>query len=100
MEYCPATWRENLYWMIMEALNNSLKHAKARNIKVLFHCTGEQLEVEVKDDGTGFEPGQARGGGFGMRTMRERAEILGGELSVQSSPGHGTRVYFKAKIGT
>ena len=100
MKYCPAAWRENLYWMIMEALNNSLKHAKARNIKVLFHCTGEQLEVEVKDDGTGFEPGQARGGGFGMRTMRERAEILGGELSVQSSPGHGTRVYFKAKIGT
>jgi PAS domain S-box-containing protein len=98
VEYCPPAWHENLYWMIMEALNNSLKHAQAHNIKVVIRCAEKELKVEVEDDGTGFDTNQARGG-FGMRTMRERAEILGGALSVQSSPGHGTSVNFSVKIG-
>jgi len=99
MAYYPPEWNENLYWMIIEALNNSLKHAQARNIEVVIGCSEEQLEVEVKDDGVGFDTSPVRSGGFGMRSMRERAEILGGELSVQSSLGNGTRVCFKAKIG-
>ncbi|MEP7134167.1 MAG: histidine kinase N-terminal 7TM domain-containing protein [Chloroflexota bacterium] len=99
MEYCPPEWNENLYWMIVEALNNSLKHAQARSVKVSIHCTEKQLEVEVKDDGAGFDTSRVRSGGFGMRTMRERAEILGGELSVQSSPGYGTSVNFSTEIG-
>jgi PAS domain S-box-containing protein len=99
MEYCPPEWKENLYWMIVEALNNSLKHAQAHTVKVFIHCTEKQLEVEVKDNGAGFDTSQVRSGGFGMRTMRERSEILGGELSVQSSKGNGTSVDFKGKIG-
>lgn len=98
IEYCPSQWHENLYWMIIEALNNSLKHAQARNVKIIIRCTEKQLKVEVKDDGAGFNPGHARGG-FGMRTMRERAEILGGELSVESSLGNGTSMIFMAEIG-
>jgi len=99
MDYCPPEWSENLYWMMIEALNNSLKHAKARSIKVTIHCTQKKLEAEVKDNGIGFDTSQVRSGGFGMRTMRERAEILGGELSVKSTPGYGTRVSFKTEIG-
>ena len=98
IEHCPSAWNDNLYWMIIEALNNSLKHAQARNVKVIIYCTEKQLKVEVKDDGVGFNPGHARGG-FGMRTMRERAEIMGGELSVESSPNNGTSVNFMAEIG-
>lgn len=98
--YCPFTWKENLYWMIMEALNNSLKHAYAQSIKVVINCTEKNMGVEIEDDGVGFDPGQVGGGGLGMRTMRERAELLGGQLSVQSSFGLGTQVNFKAEIGT
>lgn len=99
MDYCPSEWKENLYWIIMEALNNSLKHAKARGVKVIVCCTEKHLRVEVKDDGIGFDTSHVRSGGFGMRTMRERSEILGGELGVQSSLGNGTCVSFMAEIG-
>jgi two-component system sensor histidine kinase DegS len=95
----PRDWNENLYWIIVEALNNSIKYAQARSVKVTMECSAEQLKVEIKDDGAGFDPGQVRSGGFGMRTMRERAEILGGQLSVESSPGHGTSVTFCVEIG-
>jgi len=99
MEHCPPEWNENLYWMVVEALNNSLKYAQARNVKIIIHATDKQFGVEIKDDGAGFDPSQARSGGFGMRTMRERAEILGGKISVESSIGYGTSVKFNAEIG-
>lgn len=97
LEYCPAEWGENLYWMTMEALNNSLKHARARHVRVIITRKGKQFNLAISDDGVGFDPNQIQAGGFGMRTMRERAEILGGQLSVESSPGRGTRVYFTAE---
>jgi len=97
---CPPEWNENLYWMIMEALNNALKHAHARSIKVFFNWMDDQLEVAIEDDGTGFDSSQVQSGGMGTRTMRERAEMLGGQLSIQSSPENGTRVSFKVEAET
>jgi len=92
LERSPKEWMENIYWIILEGLNNSLKHSQASHIQVHIMGKLEQLTVEVKDDGAGFDPRQAGGGGFGMQSMQERAEVLGGVLSVKSSPGHGTRV--------
>jgi PAS domain S-box-containing protein len=97
--HCPPKWTEGLYYMIVEALNNSLKYAQAREVSVTIHCTESQLEVEVKDDGAGFDTSTVGSGGFGMHTMRQRAEIMGGELSVKSTQGQGTRILFMAKIG-
>jgi PAS domain S-box-containing protein len=97
--HCPPEWIEGLYYMIVEALNNSLKYARARGVSVTIHCTESQLEVEVKDDGAGFDTSTVGSGGFGMHTMRQRAEIMGGELSVKSTQGQGTCVSFRAKIG-
>ncbi len=96
-EYCPEEWKDDLYWIIIEALNNSLKYARARHISIYIKCARERLTVEVKDDGAGFDRDQV-GGGFGMQSMRERAEILGGELQVQSASGSGTNVFFHASI--
>ncbi|MBI2330978.1 MAG: PAS domain S-box protein, partial [Chloroflexi bacterium] len=98
LERSPKEWMENIYWIILEGLNNSLKHSQASHIQV--HIMGglEQLTVEVKDDGAGFDPGAAGGGGFGLKSMQERAEILGGVLSIESSPGHGTRVQCTMEI--
>ena len=92
LERSPQEWMENIYWIILEGLNNSLKHSQASRVHVSIVDDVDQLTVEVKDNGTGFETGQERGGGFGMKSMQERAEILGGVISVESSPGHGTRV--------
>ena len=96
-ETCPAAWRENIFRITIEALNNSLKHAQARNVKVTLRCEASAVEIEVTDDGIGFDPQRARSGGMGMRTMRERADLLGGTLEVRSSPGAGTSVIVRVE---
>lgn len=94
----PSEWNENLFWITIEALNNALKHAQTNKIKVFFRCSGSRLEVEIVDNGIGFDTTLSNVGGMGMRTMRERAELLGGQLSVTSSRGNGTSVLFRAEI--
>lgn len=98
LEYSPPEWMENIYWIILEGLNNSFKHSRASYIQVNMLGVAEQLTVEVSDNGVGFNPEQERDGGFGMKSMQQRAEILGGALSVESSPGHGVRVKFILEI--
>jgi signal transduction histidine kinase len=84
---------EGLYRIAMEALNNALKHAQAQSVQVSLWLEPASAGLEVVDDGVGFElaTGEPRGG-LGLRGMAERAEKLGGALSVESSPGEGTRV--------
>ncbi len=85
--------RQELYQIAQEALNNTLKHARARAVRVLLDFQESGTRLEVSDDGNGFEPEEARqGGGVGLRGMRERAQAIGGTLLVESSPGKGTRV--------
>lgn len=96
--YVPSKWNENLFWITIEALNNALKHAQTNKVKVFFRCGSGRLEMEIVDNGIGFDPALSNVGGMGMRTMRERAELLGGQLSVTSSRGNGTSVLFRAEI--
>lgn len=91
-------WNENLYWIATEALNNALKHAQARSILVRASLKNGELVLEVEDDGKGFDPGTLSPGGFGTRSMHERAELLGGKLEIHSTIGEGTRIQFKATI--
>jgi signal transduction histidine kinase len=84
---------EALYWIGQEALNNALKHAAAGSVTVRIRASDDLIEMEVVDDGRGFDPGIAsEGAGMGLVTMRERAEQAGGTLAVLSSPGMGTTV--------
>jgi signal transduction histidine kinase len=55
-------------------------------------AAGGHMRLAVRDDGRGFEPDQVEGVGFGIRSMRERAQLLGAELRLESKPGCGTRV--------
>jgi len=91
-----AEIEQDIYRIVQEALNNTIKHARAHHIHVLLDGGQPgQLLISIKDDGVGFvhEPGEeSQAGGFGMKTMRERAEALGGSLRVLSSPGQGTSV--------
>ena len=88
-----STLEDALFLIAQEALNNSLRHAKASNVVVRIETTlGIMLEVE--DDGCGCDLEQVRlGGGIGLLAMRERAEKLGATLEVHSTPGVGTRVH-------
>jgi two-component system sensor histidine kinase DegS len=96
--YCPALFKEDLYGIIMEALNNSLKYSHSKSVEVCFNHNDGYLSVSVTDDGAGFDPERKRAGGFGMRSMRERAELIGGHLVITSAPGNGTRVFINIKM--
>jgi PAS domain S-box-containing protein len=88
----PAV-EEALYRIIQEALNNALKHSAARSVAVRIEATGDELRLEVTDDGRGFELKDARDrGGMGLVTMRERAEGLQGTFEISSTLGQGTTV--------
>ena len=87
---------EELFRIVQEALNNIVKHARAKRVIVQLSAGSTELSVIVLDDGCGFTPpaagSPAKSGGLGLSTMRERALRLGGALEVQSTPGAGTRV--------
>lgn len=86
-----------LYRIVQEALNNVASHARATRADVIVTFTGNEVAVTVVDDGTGFaipdRPGElVEGGHYGLLGMRERAELAGGWLGIESEPGHGTRI--------
>jgi len=85
-----AAVKEALYRIAQEALHNTVKHAKATEIRVSLECTGRQIVLEIRDNGSGFDPGEAFPGHLGLHSMRERAVNLGGTLEVESAPGAGT----------
>jgi PAS domain S-box-containing protein len=76
-----------------EALTNALRHAKAAEIRVTLTCGDDRIELAVEDDGVGFDAAlPTHGQGLGLLGMQERADSLGGKLTVASTPGEGTRV--------
>lgn len=88
----PPGNEQELYRVAQEALNNVLKHAHAGRVSVRLAVADGQATLAIADDGVGFEPSFSAADGFGLRGMRERAERLGGTLSIESSPGSGTRI--------
>ncbi|GAL12327.1 nitrate/nitrite sensor protein [Vibrio astriarenae] len=90
----------HLLQLIREASLNAMKHAKADTISVT--CSEEQGEIviSVKDDGTGFSDEQAKVNHYGMSIMRERAERLNGQLTVNSGQSSGTEVRLVFSLGT
>ncbi|MCD0444085.1 sensor histidine kinase [Glycomyces sp. A-F 0318] len=79
-----------------EALTNVAKHAEAGRVGITLSYMEDQLAIDVRDDGLGFETGRAKtvekGGGYGLSAMRQRVGRLDGRLSVESEPGRGTVV--------
>jgi signal transduction histidine kinase len=83
-----------LYRVILEALNNTLRHAEASQVDVQLHRAPDGLALFVIDDGRGFDP-EDRLPGMGLNSVRERAAQLGGELHIDSQPGRGTALLLK-----
>lgn len=87
-----AKRREALLRIVREAITNGVRHGRATDVALRL-SVGDGLRMAVQDNGAGFVPGgPRRRGGFGLTTMRERAEALGGDLTVSSNPGEGTLV--------
>jgi two-component system CheB/CheR fusion protein len=82
----------HLYRIAQEAVNNALKHARARRIEVSLTANGRSVRLAVNDDGVGIPRRRPHPKGIGLRIMRYRAEVIGGALLVQRNPQGGTSV--------
>jgi len=92
-----------LFQAARELLVNIAKHAQARTAKVSITREGDQVRVDVEDDGVGFDSTEIGSsmdttGRFGLFSIRVRLEPLGGHMEVDSKPGHGTRVTLVAPL--
>lgn len=81
-----------LFLIIQEAMANVVKHAEASSVRLFLGETDTQISLNIEDNGTGFRNEQVRTGAYGLSTMRERAQKLGGEAEIVSKPGAGTKV--------
>jgi signal transduction histidine kinase len=82
---------DTVYRLVQEALNNAVHHGEADQVLVDVREADGALRIRIEDDGRGFDPGAATDG-FGLIGMRERAELAGGSLELQSTPGDGTTI--------
>jgi two-component system CheB/CheR fusion protein len=95
-----------LYRVTQEALTNVARHAGATRVSVVLGRRSGDAVAVIEDDGTGFDPDApatpilGRRGGLGLAGMRERVELLGGTVEVESAPGRGTTVIARIPLGT
>ncbi|WP_174728941.1 sensor histidine kinase [Mesobacillus harenae] len=94
----PSKYEVALFRMIQESVQNGLKHAKAKNIQVKIEIKKTAVTVIVKDDGTGFDINEKKPESFGILGIRERVDLLEGELTLQSKPGAGTVVIIQVPL--
>lgn len=94
-----------LFQSVRELLFNTVKHAGVKSARVAMSHNGENLRMDVIDEGSGFDPETIwdkakEGTGFGLFSIRERMELMGGSLQIESSPGKGTTVSLFAPLET
>jgi signal transduction histidine kinase len=92
-----------IFGIVQEAVGNVRKHARAQNVWITVSSEGQQLLVEIRDDGCGFDVAQTTAeydqrGSLGMLNMQERAEVIDGRLLINSRAGVGTAVTLMARL--
>ena len=98
IDHRPAPEVETIVYRItQEALNNVAKHANAEHVWIQLTAAEHAVDLTIRDDGVGFDPAQAdrllSDGHFGLAGMRERVELGGGRLELDSQPGRGTTIH-------
>jgi signal transduction histidine kinase len=93
----PLTLKTAIFRVTQEAFNNISKHARATRIDLALSRDGDTIQLEVQDNGAGFDPARlavhrVSGSGMGLGSMRERIEMSGGRFHIESAAGHGTRL--------
>jgi two-component system, NarL family, sensor histidine kinase DevS len=94
----PPEAETALYRIVQEALTNVVKHASAQRVSITLVHKGATAVVVVEDDGNGFDPAETRPGALGLVGMRERVALVGGRLTVESTPGRGTTLVAEVPV--
>lgn len=95
----PAAIEVALYRVAQEAITNAIRHGQAGAITIALHRDAGRTAVSIHDDGSGFDPDEVDLG-YGLIGMRERAELAGGKLLIDSTPGEGTTVRLRIPLDT
>ena len=88
----PSILENALYRIVQEALTNACKHSKSKEVTVTMAQEGQDVRLEVRDLGIGFDTEAVKEGHFGLEGIRQRVRLLGGRLTIESTPGSGTRI--------
>lgn len=93
----PAEYETVLFRITQEALNNVAKHAEASRASVKLDIRPTQIDLSISDDGRGFDPEQVLRGdsshtGWGLLGIQERTALIGGQVQMDTEPGHGTTI--------
>ncbi len=81
-----------LFRIVQEALANVIRHSSATHVNVSLDCDSHQIMLRIQDNGRGFDLSRSGSSGFGLKSMRDRVEEIGGRLEIESSIGQGTTV--------
>ena len=94
--------RTLLFQAVRELLINVIKHAKAKNVEVAVQKKNDNIQISISDDGIGFDTKEVksiqRNGGFGLFSIRERIDYIGGTFEIYSRPGSGSRFVLTAPL--
>ncbi len=91
----PDSHRTCVFRIVQEALTNCARHAQAKSVRVAVHGGPDAIAVSVQDDGVGFSSAEAAARGMGLVGVQERANELGGTMSIRSEPGKGTTLHVR-----
>ena len=87
-----------IYRIVQEGVGNACKHSKTEKVKVSLSQHGDYVRIEIRDWGVGFSIDDVPGDRFGLEGIRERVRLLGGDATIDSTPGSGTRIVVKLSI--
>jgi signal transduction histidine kinase len=93
----PARRQRHLLLALKETLHNIVRHASARHVRIRLSTTPATFTLEVTDDGCGMDPA-AIPEGQGFASLRHRAQLLGGDNQIRTTPGQGTTVTFTGRL--
>jgi two-component system, NarL family, sensor histidine kinase DegS len=94
----PSKYEVALFRLVQESVQNALKHAQPKEIQVKAEIQKDKVTVIIKDNGKGFNTEESKKGSFGIMGMKERVDLLDGDISIDSKPGAGTIVLIKVPL--
>ena len=96
----PSNYEVSIFRLVQECVTNAMKHGQSKDIWVRLEWLKNAVNIVIKDDGVGFDPQDVRDHSFGIIGMRERIDILHGEMFIQSEVKRGTTILFKIPLET
>jgi signal transduction histidine kinase/HAMP domain-containing protein len=99
----PPQTETALFRVVQEAISNIVRHAGARNVRLIFDCQDSAVGIDVQDDGIGFDMAEVARSidqqrGLGLVGMQERVSLLGGQIAIVSAPGMGTQISIRVPL--